>query len=107
MVPPECFVVLGTFFAFCLGVLSVVESENWKSIDPMDPRKTFATEVWLGVKPRAPRIAKNGSGAEGSHHLVSKNRKTQRGMTTNRHKFRQFVCNQLQIKGLGHISACK
>ncbi len=68
--PRMLIVVLGTFFAFCLGVLYVVESENWKSIDPMDPRKTFATEVWLGVKARAPWIAKNGSGAEGSHHLV-------------------------------------
>lgn len=69
--PPRLLIiVLGTFFASSLGVLFVVESANWKSIDPTDPRKRFAEEVWLGVKTRAPWIAKNGAGAEGPQHLV-------------------------------------
>ena len=64
--PPRLLIILlGTFFAFCLGVLFAVESENWKSIDPADPRKTFATEVWLGVKARTPWIVKNGAGGGG------------------------------------------
>lgn len=69
--PPRLLIILlGTFFAFCLGVLFAVESENWKSIDPADPRKTFATEVWLGVKARTPWIVKNGAGGESSQHLA-------------------------------------
>ncbi len=69
--PPRLLIIiLGTFFAFSLGVLYVVESANWETIDPTDPRRQFATEVWLGVKARAPWIAKNGSGAEDSQHLV-------------------------------------
>ena len=69
--PPRLLIILlGTFFAFCLGVLFAVESENWKSIDPTDPKKQFATEVWLGVKARTPWIAKNGAGGESSQRLA-------------------------------------
>jgi uncharacterized protein involved in exopolysaccharide biosynthesis len=69
--PPRLLIILlGTFFAFCLGVLFAVESENWKSIDPTDPKKQFATEVWLGVKARTPWIAKNGAGGENSQRLA-------------------------------------
>lgn len=69
--PPRLpIILLGTFFALSLGVIFAVESENWKSIDPNDPRKQFATEVWLGLKARTPWIAKNGAGSEGSQHRV-------------------------------------
>jgi uncharacterized protein involved in exopolysaccharide biosynthesis len=70
--PPRLLVILlGTFFSFSLGVIYVVESANWKAMDPKDPKKQFATEIWVGVKARAPWIAKNGAGAEGSSQHVS------------------------------------
>jgi uncharacterized protein involved in exopolysaccharide biosynthesis len=69
--PPRLLIIfLGTFFSFSLGVIYVVESANWKAIDPKDPRKQFVTEIWVGVKARAPWIAKNGARAEGSQHVL-------------------------------------
>lgn len=61
--PPRTLVVfLGTSLACSFGVLYVVGSAKWNSIDPHDPAKQFAKVVWLDLKAYAPWASRNGAG---------------------------------------------
>jgi uncharacterized protein involved in exopolysaccharide biosynthesis len=61
--PPRLLIMfLGTFLGACFGVLFVLGSESWNAIDPQDPGKRFATEVWVDLKAYALWTSKNGAG---------------------------------------------
>jgi len=61
--PPRLLITfLGTFLGSCLGVLFVLGSSSWNAIDPQDPGKQFATEIWVDLKAHSPWSTTNGSG---------------------------------------------
>lgn len=61
--PPRTLVVfLGTSLACSFGVLYVVGSAKWNSIDPHDAAKQFAKVVWLDLKAYVPWASRNGAG---------------------------------------------
>ena len=61
--PPRLFIVfLGTSLAMCLGVVFVLSSAKWSAIDPQNPGKRFATEIWVDVKEHGLLGATNGTG---------------------------------------------
>ncbi len=62
--PPRLLIViLGTLFGVALGVTWVLGNTMWQEIDPADPRKVFAQEVFATVAATVPRFSQNGSGA--------------------------------------------
>jgi len=64
--PPRVLIVcVGAFLAFSFGVFFVLGSESWRAIDPNDPGKLLATEVWTEVKENASRIRENNPQMEG------------------------------------------
>jgi capsule polysaccharide export protein KpsE/RkpR len=68
--PPRLLITcFGTGLAFILGIAFIWGSENWKTIDPQDPGKMLATDVWSQVKEHALRVRENGSGGE---HVASR-----------------------------------
>jgi uncharacterized protein involved in exopolysaccharide biosynthesis len=69
--PPRLLIIfLGTFLASCFGVLFVLGSASLKAIDPQDPGKQFAREVWVELKAHAPWFTKNGAGAAAAKHRI-------------------------------------
>jgi uncharacterized protein involved in exopolysaccharide biosynthesis len=62
--PPHLLIMfLGTSLGCCLGVLYVLGSARWNSIDPQDSGKQFAREVWVDLKTHIPWTSRNGSEA--------------------------------------------
>jgi len=43
--------LLGVIVSFALGAVFVIGKANWKQVDPDDPRKMFAAEVWGDTRP--------------------------------------------------------
>jgi capsule polysaccharide export protein KpsE/RkpR len=61
--PPRLLILfLGASLAFAFGVLFILQSESWRSIDPNDPGKRLASEVWVDVKDNFPAIRRGLSG---------------------------------------------
>lgn len=59
--PPRLLIAfLGALFAMMLGVTWVLGKDSWKSTDPKDTRKVFASEVWSDMRASLPWLAKNG-----------------------------------------------
>ena len=80
--PPRLLImVLGTFFACCFAALYVLGSASWDAIDPEDPGKRFANEVWVDLKTHAPWALSNGAGTakEDVRILNEVNQKNERG----------------------------
>lgn len=68
--PRMTIMVLGTFFGFVLGTTWILTHSAWKAIDPTDPRKAVATEVWKDVRASLPWGHQNGSpNGEPKHSL--------------------------------------
>jgi capsule polysaccharide export protein KpsE/RkpR len=64
--PPRLLIIcLGSFLAFSAGIAYILLFERWRGMDPQDPGKLFATELWIRVKEHASRVRENGSRAEG------------------------------------------
>lgn len=59
--PRMTIMVLGTLLGFVLGASWVLTNSTWKAIDPTDPRKAVATEVWKDVRASLPWGHQNGS----------------------------------------------
>jgi capsule polysaccharide export protein KpsE/RkpR len=60
--PPRAWiVVMGTIFALIGGVVWVLQTARWREVDPQDPAKLFAQEVFQTVSGRMPWAASNGS----------------------------------------------
>ena len=68
--PRMTIMVLGTFFGFALGTGWILTHSAWKSIDPSDPRKAVATEVWKDLRASLPWNHQNGSPNGGPKQLV-------------------------------------
>jgi capsule polysaccharide export protein KpsE/RkpR len=61
--PPRLLIMfLGTLLSSCFGVLFVLGSASWDAMDPEDPGKRFAKEVWVDLKAYAVWTSKNGAG---------------------------------------------
>jgi uncharacterized protein involved in exopolysaccharide biosynthesis len=43
--------LLGVILSFAFGAVFVIGKAAWKQVDPDDPRKTFAAEVWDDTRP--------------------------------------------------------
>lgn len=62
--PPRLLIIiLGTLLACCFGVLFVLGSANWNAVDPQDPGKQFAFEVWTDLRSHVSSLFKNGTRA--------------------------------------------
>lgn len=60
--PPRLLIMLlGIFFSVGCGVLWLMAAGRWQSMDPQDPGKLFAQEVFQTAKARLPWGAQNGS----------------------------------------------
>lgn len=60
--PPRLLIiVLGTCLPVALGAIWILADSAWKALDPADPRKSFATEVWTGIRASLPRRSRNGT----------------------------------------------
>jgi uncharacterized protein involved in exopolysaccharide biosynthesis len=69
--PPRLLIMfLGTLLGSCFGVLFVLGSESWNAIDPQDPGKRFAKEVWVDLKAYAFWTSKNGAGTAKENERV-------------------------------------
>jgi uncharacterized protein involved in exopolysaccharide biosynthesis len=65
--PPRTLIVLlGTALAFSLGVTWVFGSALWEAVDPADPRKVLAQEVFDTAKAAIPRALPNRYGIRAS-----------------------------------------
>jgi len=61
--PPRILViVLGTVTTLVITAMWILGAELWRGIDPHDPRKVFAQEVFSTVSTRIPSISTSGSG---------------------------------------------
>jgi len=69
--PPRLLILfLGTLLGSCFGVLFVLGSANWNAVDPEDPGKRFAKEVWLDLKAYTPWASRNGAGTAKENERV-------------------------------------
>src|SRR4029077_2354316 len=50
--PPRLLItLLGVILSFALGTALVIGNGTWKQVDPDDPRKRLANEVWVDARP--------------------------------------------------------
>ena len=67
--PPRTMIVfVSTLLGIAVMTMWIVGRAQWAEVDPSDPRKVFATEVFATVQARIPRFSKNGTGAESNGH---------------------------------------
>jgi uncharacterized protein involved in exopolysaccharide biosynthesis len=60
--PPRGLIMaLGAMFSFVLGAAWILAGSAWQAVDPNDPRKALATEVWSDVHASLPWRSRNGS----------------------------------------------
>ena len=63
--PPRLAIIsLGVFFTTFAGVIWVLSAARWQEIDPQDPRKALAQEVFRTVAARIPWVSRNGNSGE-------------------------------------------
>jgi uncharacterized protein involved in exopolysaccharide biosynthesis len=69
--PPRLMIVtLGAMLAFVFGTTWILGSSAWGAVDPKDPRKAVAIEVWGDVHSSLPWNSQNGSPNGGPRHWV-------------------------------------
>jgi uncharacterized protein involved in exopolysaccharide biosynthesis len=69
--PPRLLIMfLGTLLGSCFGVLFVLGSASWNAVDPEDPGKRFAKEVWLDLRAYTPWASTNGAGTAKENERV-------------------------------------
>ncbi len=60
--PPRLLImVMGTLCAAVLGGVWILGQARWREIDPQDPGKLFAQEIFHGVTALAPWVSRNGN----------------------------------------------
>ena len=63
--PPRLLImILGAFCGALVGIVWVVGQARWQEIDPKDPGKELASEVFRTFAARIPWISRNGAGQE-------------------------------------------
>jgi capsule polysaccharide export protein KpsE/RkpR len=69
--PPRLLIlVFGTTLAFVFGATWILASSAWDAVDPNDPRKAVAIEVWSDVHSSLPWNSHNGSPNSGSKNWL-------------------------------------
>ncbi len=62
--PHRLWIMLGgMLFSLCLGSVWIFGGEHWERLDPQDPGKLFAQEVYGTVRAHLPSKSSNGNGA--------------------------------------------
>lgn len=65
--PPRLVImVFGTIFAGILGAVWIVGTASWREVDPSDPRRIFAAEVFNKLEARYPWMSSNGRSVDHS-----------------------------------------
>jgi hypothetical protein len=63
--PPRLVIIsLGLFCSSLAGVIWVLGAARWQEIDPQDPGKALAQEVFRTVTARIPWVSRNGTSHE-------------------------------------------
>lgn len=75
--PPRLlFMCLGTILGFTIGSAWVLSHSAWEKVEPTDPRKMLAREIWSDIHASVPWTAKNGSsGTSPKQRLWRSNRR--------------------------------
>jgi uncharacterized protein involved in exopolysaccharide biosynthesis len=69
--PPRLLIlILGTTLAFVFGATWILANSAWDAVDPKDPRKAVAIEVWSDVHSSLPWNSQNGSSNGGPKHWL-------------------------------------
>jgi uncharacterized protein involved in exopolysaccharide biosynthesis len=75
--PRTVIVLLGTMLGSTMGMTWVLAKTRWDSVEPSDPRKAFAMEVYSTMMEKMPRFQRNGSNGNGNgsngHHAGNGN----------------------------------
>lgn len=67
--PPRTVItVLGTLLGVSTVMTWVVAKAQWDALEKGDPRKEFASEVFLSVRASLPKFSRNGAGAKSNGH---------------------------------------
>jgi capsule polysaccharide export protein KpsE/RkpR len=67
--PPRSVIVfLGTMLGVTLAMTWILGKTHWDAVGESDPRRVFATEVFLTVQARLPMFSRNGASAETNGH---------------------------------------
>ena len=84
--PPHLLIMfLGTLLAAAGAIAWVLASAAWQAIEPDDPRKAVAIEVWTSIESGLPWNARNGSRlGSPARWLVGKFRRSESGRTGER-----------------------
>jgi uncharacterized protein involved in exopolysaccharide biosynthesis len=70
--PPRLEIMfLGTFLASALSLVWVLGSARWTEVDPQDPRKVLAQEVFGVMKARMPGTSRNGHAPDLSEQKIA------------------------------------
>ena len=65
--PPRLIIIsFGTIFAVILGAVWIVGVASWNEVDPNDPRKAFASEVFQKLGARYPWMSSGDTSSDGS-----------------------------------------
>lgn len=73
--PPRLLIIsFGIIFAGVLGAAWVLANRGWEAIDPTDPRKVLAVEIWGDVRRTLPWMATNGYGLDKTTRRMDKDR---------------------------------
>jgi capsule polysaccharide export protein KpsE/RkpR len=71
--PRTLIVVLGTMLGITFAMTWIAGKTHWEAIDPADPRKAFAIEVFSTMRARIPRFSRNGHASRSSGSRSSAN----------------------------------
>jgi uncharacterized protein involved in exopolysaccharide biosynthesis len=75
--PPRLWITFGgTLLSFTAGIVWILSESSWQKIDPQDPGKVFAQEVFASIKSRVRASSSNGSGDGVLKQMFSKGLRT-------------------------------
>jgi capsule polysaccharide export protein KpsE/RkpR len=66
--PRAAITALGTLFGLALAITWIAVKKQWDEIEPSDPRKQFAMEVFTTARTSFPNFSRNGSNGRSNGH---------------------------------------